>query len=193
MIVTSVRVLTALLIAVLTVLAAPAVDAQPGALFTPIDAPPPAGPLDDSIIRSRVVTIDFGQLDRAQAAAAAPSGPPPSTRAPSPRPDTSGPPLAPGPTLTLNLFNDVVVTGIVERTAPTFSGGYSVSGHLLEEPLGTLTLVVNGATVAGTVRLLGETYQIRSRGDGLYAISEVEEPPFICGVEGPHAETGHAQ
>ena len=58
-------------------------------------------------------------------------------------------------------------------------------------PLGTLTLVVNGETVVGTVRTLGETYHIRSVGDGLYAISEVEEPPLNCGVEGPHSETDH--
>ena len=193
MIVTPVRVLTALLVAVLLAWAAPAVDAQPGALFTPVNDPPPSGPLDDITLRSRVVTIDLGQLDHAQAAVAAPPGPPPHPTALSLRTDTPRAAPAPGPTLTFNLFDDVVVTGIVERTAPTFSGGYSVSGHLLEEPLGTLTLVVNGATVAGTVRLLGETYQIRSRGDGLYAISEVEEPPFICGVEGPHAETDHAQ
>ena len=193
MFVTCLRGMTAVTVAALLVLTTLAVDAQPGALFTPVNDPPPAGPLDDSIIRSRVVTIDFGQLDRAQAAAADPAGRPPSARAPSPRPAPSGPPPVPGPTLTFNLFDDVVVTGLVERTAPTFSGGYSVAGHLIEEPLGTLTLVVNGATVAGTVRLLGETYHIRSMGDGLYAISEVEEPPFTCGVEGPHAETAHAQ
>ena len=98
-----------------------------------------------------------------------------------------------GTTLTFNLFDDVVVTGIVERTAPTFSGGYSVAGHLVEEPLGTLTLVVNGETVAGTVRTVGETYHIRSVGDGLYAISEVEEPPLNCGVDALHAETDHQQ
>ena len=192
MCVTCLRGMTAVTVAVLLVLTTLAVAAQAADLFTPVDAPPPSGPLDALTLRSRVVTIDFGQLARAQAAAASPAQTVHTTDV-SPRTDPSRPPPAPGLTLTFNLFDDVVVTGIVERTAPTFSGGYSVSGHLLEEPLGTLTLVVNGATVAGTVRLLGETYQIRSRGDGLYAISEVEEPPFICGVEGPHAETGHAQ
>ncbi len=54
-----------------------------------------------------------------------------------------------------------------------------------------MTLVVNGATVAGTVRTLDGTYHIRSVGDGLYAISEVEEPSLNCGVEEPHAETDH--
>ena len=79
-------------------------------------------------------------------------------------------------------------TGIVERTAPTFSGGYSLSGRLVGEPLGGLTLVVNGETVAGTVRTLGRTYQIRSVADGLYAISEVEPTPLECLVHEPESE-----
>lgn len=91
----------------------------------------------------------------------------------------------------LNLFDDVVVTGLVEHTAPTFSGGYSLAGPLLEEPLGTLTLVVNGATVAGTVRSPGALYEIRSVGDGLYAMRELDEPPPECGVEGLPSEPDH--
>ena len=91
----------------------------------------------------------------------------------------------------MNLFEDIVLTGIVEHTAPTFSGGYSISGRLVGDPLGTLTLVVNGETLAGTVRTLGGTYRIRSVGEGLYAISEVEAPPLNDEVEEPHSETDH--
>ncbi len=160
-------------------------------LFTPIDETPPSGPLDASTLRSRVVTIDLGQLDRAQAAVADPPGQPTHTRDTSPRTDKRSTAPAPGTTLTLNLFDDTVVTGLVEYTEPTFSGGYAVSGHLVEEPLGTMTLVVNGETVAGTVRLLGETYRIRSVGDGQATISEVEEPPLNCGVDALHAAPDH--
>ena len=158
-------------------------EAQSAALFSAVTQPsapslPPA--VRARTLRSRVVTMDLEQVQAGHTKDAASS-----TRSSSPAP-------APGTTLTLNLFDDVVVTARVERTAPTFSGGYSVAGHLVEEPLGTLTLVVNGETVSGTVRLPAETYQIRSMGDGLYAISEVEEPPFNCGVEGPHAEADHS-
>ena len=90
----------------------------------------------------------------------------------------------------MNLFQDVVFTGIVDSTAPTFSGGYSISGRLAGQALGTLTLVVNGQTVAGTVRTPGGTYRIRTAGDGLYAISQVEEPPLECEVLKPEAEAG---
>ncbi len=187
MFVTSLRCMATATVAVLIALTAPAVEAQAADLFIPVDEAPPSGPLDDSTLRSRVVTMDLGQLDRAQAAVAEPSGQPTQTRDASPRTDKP----APGTTLTLNLFDDTVVTGLVEYTEPTFSGGYAVSGRLVDEPLGTLTLVVNGETVAGTVRLLGETYRIRSVGAGQATISEVEEPPLNCEVVEPHAETDH--
>ena len=94
----------------------------------------------------------------------------------------------PDVTLTLNLFEDVIVTGMVERTAPTFSGGYSISGRLVGKALGTLTIVVNGQTIAGAVRTLGGTYRIRSLGSGRYTISEVIEPPLDCKVLKPESE-----
>ena len=168
-------------------------SAQAADLFTPVAEPPPASlPAAELTLRSRVVAMDLGQVQQARAAVESP-GQRVHTRDVSARRGQVqyGPP--PGTTLTFNLFDDVVVTGIVEQTAPTFSGGYSVAGHLVEEPLGTMTLVVNGEAVAGTVRTLGEVYHIRSVGDGLYAISEVEEPPLNCGVEEPHTEMDHQQ
>ena len=68
-----------------------------------------------------------------------------------------------------------------------------MSGRLVDEPLGTLTLVVNAERVVGTVRLPEETYRIRSVGAGRSTISEVEEPPLECGVEEPHSETAQQQ
>ncbi len=185
------RMCLAVTVAVLTTLVPPPSEAQSPVLFTSVNETPPPGPLGTETLRSRLVTMDLGQVQHARAAAATASGQPPQTRDTSGRTDKSSAAPAPGTLLTLNLFDDVVVTGVVERTAPTFSGGYSVAGHLVEEPLGTLTLVVNGETVVGTVRMLGETYQIRSVGGGLYTISEVKEHPLNCGVEGPHSETDH--
>ena len=168
-----------------------AVDGQPAGLFSAVHdvaaEPQSPAPLDAATVRRRVVTIDLGRLGRAQAATAE-----------SPRPEARPKSLAPllprraaapvsDATLQLNLFEDVAFTGIVDSTAPTFLGGYSLSGRLVEEPLGTVTLVVNGETVAGTVRTPGHTYGIRSVADGLYAISEVEPAPLECLV--PESET----
>ena len=186
------RFLAAMPVIVLMTLVTAVLEAQSSDLFTAVNKPPPQSlPADSLTLRSRLVTMDLGQVQRARAAVAEPPGLPPQPRDTSERTATSRSVPAPGTLLTFNLFDDVVVTGLVERTEATFSGGYSVAGHLVEEPLGTLTLVVNGATVAGTVRTLDGTYQIRSVDAGLYAISEVEEPPLNCGVEGPHSETDH--
>ena len=186
----SLRSLVAVTFIVLTVLLSSPVSAQAADLFTSVDTPPPSLPAVGLTLRSRVVTMDLGQVERAQAAVTEPLDPPTYTRD-APRTAKQRTVPAPGTTLTLNLFDDTVITGIVEQTAPTFSGGYSVSGRIAAEPLGTLTLVVNGETVAGTVRLPGETYRIRSVDDGLYAVSEVEEPPLDCGVDEPHSEADH--
>ena len=191
MFVTRLRYMAAVTAVVLTVLAASTADAPAADLFTSVDATPPSGPLDDITLRSRVVTVDLGQLDRAQAAVDDPPDPTPHLRAMSARTDKRSAEPEPGTTLTFNLFDDTVVTGIVEWTDPTFSGGYAVSGRLVGDPLGSMTLVVNGDRVVGTVQSPEGTYRIRSIGAGLSTVSEVEEPPLECGVEGPHSETDH--
>ena len=76
--------------------------------------------------------------------------------------------------LELNLFDDAVFTGLIERTAATFSGGQVLAGRLVSVEGGTLTLVVNGTVVAGTVRAPEATYRIRSVGNGLHAISQID-------------------
>ncbi len=90
-------------------------------------------------------------------------------------------------TLTLNLFDDTAFTGIVNRVARTFSGGYALSGGVIEDPLGSMALVVNGDTVAGTVRTVDGTYRIRSVGGGLYAVAEVDLPDDCGVVDGQEA------
>ena len=169
----------------LTLFLLPPGAGQAADLFTPVTEPRSSLPADDLTLRRRVVTMDLEQVRRVRAVAAV------SAQAAAASPGGAASVSTPGAPLTLNLFEDVVVTARVNRTAPTFSGGYAVSGHLVEEPPGSLTLVVNGETVAGTVRRLGKTYHIRSVGAGVYAISEVAPLPFSCGVEGAHSEADH--
>ena len=189
----SVRCITVVSVIGLTSLGLPAVEGQGVGLFSAVnraeqlDSPTPAS-LDAITLRSRVVMMDLDRLQRARATAAALLRSPVQSKAVSPPSGGRDAVPAADEILTLNLFEDAVFTGIVERTAPTFSGGYSISGRLVDNPLGTLTLVVNGETVAGSVRTLGGTYRIRSVGDGHYVISEVEEPPLVEDVLEPEAE-----
>ncbi len=146
--------------------------AQPGDLFTPVSQGPGDARVssiapDPLAARRRLVTIDFGLLAPSGFAVAAPADGTPTDALSSDRPTL-------GRLLRLNLFDDAVFTGLVERIEPTFSGGYALSGRLVDVDFGTMTLVVNGDLVAGTVRTPEATYQIRSPGNGLHAVSEVD-------------------
>lgn len=139
----------------------------------------------DWTIRSRSVDIDLAQLHAIRTAFADASATQALTGAASPLTIDPPPPWA---TLTLNLFDDVVVTGVVEKmeetTASTPSGtGYWLTGRIVDAEWGSLVLLVRGESVTGTVSLSdGLLYHIRTVGDGVSVISEVEKPPIECGV-----------
>ncbi|MCY4602491.1 MAG: M12 family metallo-peptidase [Acidobacteria bacterium] len=77
------------------------------------------------------------------------------------------------PVLTLNLLDNIIYAAIVDQTALT-SAGYSLSGHLDGVPEGSMTLVVNGDIVVGTVRTATATYAIHSIGGGIHVIQRSE-------------------
>ena len=111
-------------------------------------------------LRSRLVAIDFGRLAEARLAGGhidTPTG--------------TAPPL----TLTLNLFEDVVLPAVVERTAITASGtGYVVSGRLDGLEWGTWKLFVyNDQVVTGTVRTPSGSFNVRTVG-GVHVISQID-------------------
>ena len=81
------------------------------------------------------------------------------------------------PTLTLNLFDDVALTAVIEQTARTASG-YSLSGRIAGTEPGSVTLVVNGDVLAGTVRTLSATYTIRATAGGMYSIRQIDPSAF---------------
>ena len=147
---------------------------QQAGLFAAADSTPvasdsriPQTPPDPLTMRQRLVTIDLVQLRPSASARSRQAGGAPAAAV------TSGQ-FEPGGELRLNLFEDTVFTGIVERTAPTFSGGKSLSGRLVDVEGGTLTLVVNGDVVAGTVRTPEATYRIRPAENGLHTVSQVD-------------------
>ncbi|MDE0178161.1 MAG: hypothetical protein OXP36_06150 [Gammaproteobacteria bacterium] len=168
----------ALLVGVLlTALATGEAVGQPGGLFrevTPaaaVAAPDLSVGSDSIALRRRLVTIDFAQL--------------------APPADTAATALGGAEAVPLNLFDDASFTGLVQSVAPTFSGGYSLSGPLAGVELGTMTLVVNGTIVAGTVRTPEATYRIRPAGAEMHAVSQVDPlrlPALGEPVPGPRWE-----
>ena len=141
-------------------------QAQSAGLFSKVEGEPPPS-TDVETLASRLVDIDFGQLAQVVES-------PVGTK----DPVTGDPPKA--QSLVLNLFDDVVFTGIVEHVEPTASG-HALWGRLDGVELGTMTMVVNGSIVVGTVRTLGGVYTIRTTGDGTYVIRQIDEsslPPL---------------
>ena len=114
--------------------------------------------LDRNPVRWRQVSVDIGRL----------------VRVPDDRPTA----------LSLNLFDDLVLTGIIDRRTQTYSGGYALSGSLAGVPGGNVTLVVNGSVVAGAVRLPGATYRIRPTGRGSHAVVQIDpaQSAWRCGT-----------
>lgn len=142
----------------------------------------------DWTVRRRAVALDFARLEQVRTALAmSPEGVSAHTGA-----SRTGPSVAEGavdvaeaPLLQFDLFHDESVTVAVESAATTFSGGYSLVGRPLGQPFGQMVLVVNGRTVAGTIRVAGEpsrVYEISSVGEEGYMVSEVRETPFECSV-----------
>ena len=147
----------------LSLLAVTELAGQPTGLFEAVGMAPAASvrigptlPEDRLALRRRLVSINLKQIMPPAAALPADGA------------------TAPSGVLTLNLFDDAVFTGLVERVAPTFSGGQSLSGRLAEVKMGTMMLVVNGTVVAGTVRTPEATYRIRPAGNGLHVVSQVD-------------------
>ena len=147
--------------------------AQPIGLFYVVDGDPPPT-IDVETLESRLVGIDLGQLSEVVESPVGPKDP------------VTGKLIKPK-TLVLNLFDNVVFTGIVEHVEPTASG-HALWGRLDGVELGTMTLVVNGSVVVGTVRTPEAVYSIRTAGDGKYVIRQIDEstlPPLGEPLEVP--------
>lgn len=165
-------ILAAAVVAAFSLAGAGAAAAQEVGLFLPVEAAPAdsvasaaqaPGADDSATIRERRAGIDFSRLAVFAAAVSrsAVSGG---------AGDVAGR-AVPSVRLPLNLFEDTFVTAVVDRVAPT-SSGYALWGDLEGLEWGTLTLVVNGTVVVGTVRSSAGTYVIAPSGDGVVVRQE---------------------
>ncbi len=84
--------------------------------------------------------------------------------------------------LRLNLFDDVDLRAVIERTANT-RHGWSLSGRVDGDPHGMVTLVVHGDIVAGAVHSREGTFTIASRNGAIHTVRKVSGD-FACGVDG---------
>ena len=142
-------------------------------LFFEIGGEPPPSPGVETLA-SRFVGINFGQLD-------------PSLTSASRSLSTEARGVLSPRTVTLNLFDDAAFTGRLEHVEPTASG-YAFWGGLDGVELGSMTMVVNGDIVVGTVRTPGGVYTVETADSGSYVIRQIDEsslPPLAEPLEAP--------
>ena len=141
------------------------------ALFIPIDIGQFAGPLPElpdsrtsptTTVRSRLVRILGARLAAAHARITVARD----THAANPA------------TLLLNLFDDVLLTAMLERATPTATGsGYALSGRLVganPDDRGAFTLAVYDDSIIGTVQAQSATYIIQPLGNGVHVVNHVD-------------------
>lgn len=146
---------------------APAMAGQPGSVpraaklaRPPVEEEPRSGLEPVEVLRSRPVGVDLPRLAGVRVAVA------------------QGRPAQ----LHLNLFPDVNLSVVIERTADT-RYGYSLSGRIEGQPHGSVTLVVNGEILAGAVHSRQGAYVIASRSGAIHTIRETAGG-LNCGFDG---------
>jgi len=126
---------------------------------------------DPTIVRTRLVHVDWGQLAWARALAA--QGGYATDQETQSLPTDSGSAL-----LYLNLFPDVLLTAVLERVEANATNGFTWIGHVAGVEGGQVILAVEEGVMAGNVALRGAFYQVRYVGDGLHAVHEIDRRAF---------------
>ena len=80
--------------------------------------------------------------------------------------------------IVLNLFNDVSLIAIKERIEKRSPTKYTWFGHLRGIKDSQVILVVEEGHMAGNITFDGEMYQVRSIGNGVHAIYEIDQSAF---------------
>ena len=89
-----------------------------------------------------------------------------------------------GQVIRLNLFEELDVVAILERTEPTTRNGFLWFGSLPDYPNGDVRLSVLDGVVVGSVTLdLGESYLIRYAGQGVHVIRAANPDDFLIAAD----------
>ncbi|MBN1810261.1 MAG: hypothetical protein JXA14_00335, partial [Anaerolineae bacterium] len=112
---------------------------------------------DPTVVRSRLVTVDFAQLGA---------------------PDAAGIAGSVADRLVLNFFADAVYTAVLDRVEISALGAFSWIGNLEGVELSQVILTVKDGVMVGNVVGPGLFYQVRYVGDGVHAIREVDQAAF---------------
>ncbi|MZG30997.1 MAG: hypothetical protein F3741_09390 [Nitrospinae bacterium] len=131
----------------------------PDKIFLSVENAPDIKPRKSPfIVRSRLVTIDFGLIKN-------------------PEEDFEAEPDG-EIKLILNAFQGLEFTAIIKRIEKNRSGSYSWYGELKDNPLSRVVLVVSDNKVFGNISKTGFSYQVRHISDGVHAVYEIDPTKF---------------
>jgi hypothetical protein len=114
--------------------------------------------IDPSILRSRLVGIDWDQINFALSMAQGRGG------------EEAG--------IFLNLFQDVILGAVPDRREFRSQKNFTWYGHIDGIHESEITLVALDGVMAGNVRAAGRLFQIRYVGNGAHAVREIDESRF---------------
>ena len=112
---------------------------------------------DRTIIRRRHVNINLDLLMKADG---------------SPKSDNKG------LNLNLNLFDDVALTAVIDRTESVFAGSRSFIGHVAGIEASSVILSVYGNIMSGNITVPGASYQVRYVSEGVHAVYQIDQSAF---------------
>jgi hypothetical protein len=104
------------------------------------------------------------------------------------REDGSPKSTQPGYSLILNLFDDAVHTALLDRVEYISGRDFAWLGHLEGEPYSQVVFVVGDGVLVGNISTPGAFFQVRYAGNGVHAISEIDQsgfPPELPPVPAP--------
>jgi len=112
---------------------------------------------DPKIIRQRRVNINLGVLMKADG---------------SPKLDEKG------LNLKLNLFDDVALTAVIDKTESVSAGGRSFLGRIADVEGSFVILSVFDGIMSGNITVPGAFYQVRYVGEGIHAVYQIDQSAF---------------
>lgn len=112
---------------------------------------------DRTIIRKRHININLGLLMREDGS-----------------PKLDGKSL----NLILNLFDDVALTAVIDRTESVLVGGRSFIGHVAGIEQSSVILSVYDNIMSANITIPGASYQVRYVSGGVHAVYQIEQSAF---------------
>ena len=148
------------LIVLVSALLPGAASAAPPDLFTAVTAPRGVGPAGQemAVVRRRPVGLNLAPLGGGVAGQAAQS-------------------------ITLNLFDDVMLTADMSKIERRSQGRYTWFGSIPGDSMSEVIIVVQDGVVAGNIVYKGRMYQVRPTASGTQEVREIDQSAFPSEVD----------